>query len=144
MSYTFDEILQKKNDWRFKYNLKQKRQIKEYKQEYLKDCLQYQLQNILNPQEDYTIQELKYLAKTRIFLQQTELLVEDETNKNIDKIIIGIYKYSKSDNKLINENKLSIYKVKESQNIKSTEKEQKKEKAKKTKKSNNPIDEIFA
>jgi preprotein translocase subunit SecD len=145
MSYTFDEILQKRNDWKFKYNLKQKRQIKEYKQEYLKDCLQHQLQNILNPQEDYTIQELKYLAKTRIFLQQTELLVEEQTNKKIDLLLRGIYSYSKSTNDLINENKLNIYKIKENQqNNNSTEKPQNNEKVKKTKKSKNPIEEIFA
>lgn len=142
MSLTFDEILQKRNDWKFKYNLKQKRQIKEFKQQYLKDCLHYQLQNILNNQEDYSLQELKYLAKTRIFLQQTELLVEEETNKNIDNLIKGYYKYSKSNNKLINENKINIYNIKQQQNNNPTTNNNT-NKTKKTKKPNNPIDDIL-
>lgn len=89
---------------------KQKRLIKNYLNQYTIDVLRYQLQNIIVKNENYTVNELKYLAKSRIKLNYALNNINKYASMNLNKILDGSYTYDIKDNDLINEGNLFIYK----------------------------------
>lgn len=89
---------------------KQKRLLRNYLNAYTIDVLRYQLQNILVKNEDYTLQELKYLAKSRIKLNYALNNINKYASQNMNKILDNNYVYDIKDNALINEGNLFIYK----------------------------------
>lgn len=89
---------------------KQKRLIKNYLNQYTIDVLRYQLQNIIVKNENYTVNELKYLAKSRIKINYALNNINKYASMNLNKILDGSYTYDIKDNDLINEGNLFIYK----------------------------------
>lgn len=89
---------------------KQKRLIKNYLNQYTIDVLRYQLQNIIVKNENYTVNELKYLAKSRIKLNYALNNINRYASIHLNKILDGSYTYDIKDNDLINEGNLFIYK----------------------------------